>query len=343
MGRKTHRRASWVHRGPENRRLELFQYTLENHFRFGYDGEPFVERPSADASFTAEYGRCDSRVGDFREECRRAACLVRDSTDLPLDVLFSGGCESEIVVRSFLAAGIPIRITIMRFKNDLNRHDIQYALDFCRQRDLEFKLIELDLLDFWENRAPAYAEKSKAVSPQFPPLMWLCDQVDGFPVIGSGECFVGIRDAEQPGSVARRGEPWYLHEEEKSASWYRFLIADGRPGVPGFFQYTPELMYAFLDEDWTRRLAAGLVPGEVANERTKLKVYKKHFDLEDRPKYTGYEQVMEHDRVFRAVLESQYGQYDGVCRTEFGALMGRLRGERHGTGRRRAERIGSVQ
>ena len=129
----------------------MFPYTHRNHFQFGYNGRPFVNRSGPSDEFTVAYGTCSRRPGDFRAECLRAARLVRDSTELPIDVLFSGGIDSEVVVRSFVAAGVAIRIVILRFAGGLNAHDIRYAVDYCEQAGLAYSFVDLDLLDFWEN------------------------------------------------------------------------------------------------------------------------------------------------------------------------------------------------
>ena len=40
--------------------------------------------------------------------------------------------------------------------------------------------------------------------------------------------------------------PWYMHEREKIAAWYRHAMLTDRPAIPGYFQYTPEVMLSFL-------------------------------------------------------------------------------------------------
>lgn len=305
----------------------MFCYTYRNHFQFGYNGRPFTERSSASDRFTVAYGRCLRRPGDFHAECLRGARLVRDSTELPLTVLFSGGVESEMVVRSFLAAGIPIQVAILRFRGGLNQHDIHYALDYCRQAGVRPVIVDLDLLSFWENELFDYAEISHSVSPQFCTTMWLCDQVDGVPIIGGGECFLAVESFEEESDgpkPAPRSSRWFLWEREKVASWYRFFLHSDRPGLGGFFQYTPELMHAFLVDSWTRRLVQGRVDGVLENESTKLRVYQKHFPLQTRNKYTGFEKVMEHDRVIRSELLRLYGGWDQIAKSEYEALVDSL-------------------
>lgn len=305
----------------------MFSYTYKNHFEFGYNGRPFTSRSGARDRFTVAYGRCEHRPGDFRDECLRAARLVRDSTDLPLNVLFSGGADSEIVVRSFVAAGIPIRVSVLRFHDGLNQHDIRYALDYCGQAGIEPDIIDLDLLRFWETELFDYAELSHSVSPQFCTTMWLCDQVDGVPIIGGGECFLAVEsfDEETESAAApAAGARWFLWEREKVASWYRFFMRTGRPGLGGFFQYTPELLWAFLVDGWTRRLVGGRANGEVENASTKLRVYQKYFPLQAREKYTGFEKVMTHDQLYRSELEKRYGDWNQIAKTEYDSLVAAL-------------------
>lgn len=306
----------------------MFSYTHRNHFEFGYNGRPFESRSCGDDRFTVAYGRCQRPPGDFRAECVRAAHLVSESTDLPIHVLFSGGSESEMVVRSFVEAGLPFRVSVLRYQGGLNEHDICYALDYCREVGIDPDIVDLDLLKFWETELFDYAELSHSVSPQFCPTMWLCDQIDGLPVIGGGECFLAAADYDEGGGSrpVRLGDPrWFLWEREKVASWYRFLMIRNRPGLGGFFQYTPELMWAFLVDGWTQRLVRGQIAGEVENEATKLRVYQRYFPLRVRTKYTGFEKVMDRDRLYRRELIRRHGAWNQIAKTEYETLLDALR------------------
>src|SRR5262245_46920274 len=108
--------------------LEL---THENHFKFGYDGRWFAKRQVQEEMWSVAYGRCTRPASDWRTECISTARLIRDATDLDLWVLFSGGIDSEVVLQSFMFAGVPCSAAITTFRQDLNAQDVRYAVKFC--------------------------------------------------------------------------------------------------------------------------------------------------------------------------------------------------------------------
>lgn len=307
------------------------QLSFGNHFEFGYsnaalfDGRavPFSLRTSPEDTWFVRYGRAGRRPFDFRRECVETARRIREATNLPIDVLFSGGVDSEVTIRSFLEAGIDIRVTTARFKDDLNRHDVEWAEKIGRELGIPIRFVDLDLLKFWESDAMAYADRTQCVSPQLLTTMWLADQTDGFCVLGSGENFIVKRLPEGyvPGESPYLRSLWDLFEKEKIAAWYRHFQLQGRDAAPGFFQYTPELMLSwFLDpigcDLWNDRRI-----GKRNSESSKLEQYQQHFPLAPRPKYTGFEKVIEHDKILRAELRKRHTNSDFIVGTPVPTLV----------------------
>ena len=97
----------------ESRTLQL---THRNHFKFGYNQHWFADRRTPDDNWCVAYGRCQRSIKDWRSECIATARLIRDDNDHDLWVLFSGGIDSEVVLQSFLFAGIRVRAAITCFK-----------------------------------------------------------------------------------------------------------------------------------------------------------------------------------------------------------------------------------
>ena len=319
-------------------------YTHRNHFVFGYNDGAYNSRSSADDVWSVSYGTVTKDVGTFRSECYRAAQLVENlalTGSLPISVMFSGGSESEMMLRSFTEQSIPVEVHIMQFEDNINRHDIQDAFDFCESQGITPIKHTLNILDFWRGPAYDYAERTKCVSPQLLSTMWLMDQIDGLPVLGSAECYIAYEDLSryqyydhmtnklvQNEILEYPKKPWYLHEREKIAAWYRHPMLDDRPAVPGFFQYTPELMLSFLQHPWTQRLARCEEWGKLSNASTKKIIYEEAFPgLRQKKKTTGFEHIMEHDAVIRAELYRTYGQYSAEYRWEYNSLVKHLKGE----------------
>lgn len=322
----------------------MYNYTHNQHFKFGYNDQWFNPRWSPDDAWHVDYGQCEYKPNSFRDEVYRVAQLVENESmrlGLPIDVMYSGGSESEMMLRSFTEQGIPVRVHIMRFKDDLNMHDISSAINFCNENNIKPTFHDLDIISFWQKEAFDYAERTKCVSPQLLSTMWLMDQLDGLPCLGSAECYISYGDLEKyqywdrtEGKVVRNKiteypqRPWYMHEREKIAAWYRHPMRQDRPAIPGYFQYTPEVMLSFLEDPFTKSLVACEHWGKLSNQSTKRIVYEKSFpNLQQTKKTTGFEKIMEHDAVIRRELYRQWGSYSAEALTEYNELVTHLKGE----------------
>jgi len=288
-------------------------YTYKNHFKFGYNNNYFNQRTSHDDIWNVKYGRCEKFPLDFRSECVRAAKLIRKSTTKDIYVLLSGGVDSEIVARSFIEADIPITCLIARFNEDMNEHDISYAFDFCIEYNQIYEVMDIDIFDFWQNQLYQYAEISKCISPQLLLPMWLSDQVDGYTIIGAGECYM----------VQNSDCEFELWEKEKISSWYRHYMLNDKEGCPGFFQYTPELMLSFIYEIQNNIQHKG---EGYSTYYEKNKIYHRYWeDLKERNIYTGFEKFENIDyNLYRPYLEKKFGDNNQVVKTNINDLRDNL-------------------
>ena len=291
----------------------MFEYTYENHFKIGYNGVPFGP-PNTDPSavWYCEFGKCTRKPMSFAWECMEAASLIyercRAIGEVP-NVLFSGGLESEIVVRCFQEHGHPFKVSILQFKKNLNIHDIAYAVIACENLGIDYDIIPLDLEWFWETMMDDYAIKYGCCSPQLPATMWLADHVEGVPVMGSGEPYVMkmVPEGYVPGESPYTRTTWEYYECERINSLYQPFLMEGRAAVPGFFQYTPEQIYSFMTDPVVRSLVNDERVGKLSTRTSKGLVYRKHFDLIERTKYDGYEKMRELEEIYREHLREELG------------------------------------
>ena len=333
------------HSDPSQTRIPLL--SDRQHFVFGYkstagDERPFGFRRSPQDTWFVRYGRCQRPPGSFREECLRTARRIAELNQIPLStplahrgalqgsgkdlhVMFSGGADSEVALRSFREAGIPVRAAILRFNNDLNLHDIAWAVNTCESLEVPYDFYDLDLLKFWQQDAIAYAEATTCLSPQLLPTMWLADQIPGYCIMGSGENYIVKRRPHIPESDDYHLSLWDLYEKEKIASWYRHFIVRGRDACPGFFQFTPEIMLAWLFDPQAQALWKDQCFRRLDSMSSKLAIYQTHFGIQARPKYTGYERVAEAESRLREELARRLPPAHQIFKTPVPTLIHQLR------------------
>lgn len=325
----------------------MYEYTQQNYFRFGYErplfdgsdefvrGKPYKERTTTFDRWWCEYQKVNvSRAcSSWRTENTFTAMQIADYArrlGLVPELFFSGGIDSEVMVRAFMEANVNFLITIVMFEDRLNLHDISFAVSFCQSHGLPYRILEIDLLRFWNNIDPntgrtmldEIAILSKTFSPQ------LCEIIFSSLTIGHAGDKPGLKTtlpvfgSGEP-HLVKRNEKWYLSEKERIASLYRAPMALDIPAIPAFFQYNPENTLAFMQSDAVLNNLYRTDLNDSTN--AKFAIYSQSYpDLVYRPKYTGFELVQEEDGIHRRRLKETYGAYDDVVYTrldEFGKIF----------------------
>jgi len=317
------------------------EFTYGNHFKYGYNGEWFNKRESERDVYMTKFGKIEREPNSFLEECYDVARKIFDYSimkDASVDLMFSGGSESEMMVRSFTDQNLPINIHIMVYDNHKNLHDIAHAITFCERNNLDYVIHELDAEKFIMEKGLLYASFSQCITPRMLPHMWLMQQLKGGVVVmGMGECYISHKNVKQyydykDGQIIRNSKndyetaPWYFYEREKINSWYRFAEREGIMAIPGFFQYTPEIMLAFLEENLTKELVECQHWGKLSNTSTKLQIYEKYFpNLMQKYKKDGFEMLLHLDSQLRPELQKEYGWYSQEYKIEYNELVRKLR------------------
>ena len=317
-------------------------YTRGNHFKWGYNKKWFVDREKPQDRYTVDFGTIVHYPTSFKEECYRAAREINEyayGVGTSIELMYSGGSESEVMVRSFVEQDIPVNINIMTYDPHLNIHDISHAIVFCETNNLDYVLHEVPIMQWLHEEGLKYASLSNSITPRILPHMLLMERLgEGIPVMGMGECYIAHGNIKQyydlvNGQIRRNEKddyepaPWYFYEREKINSWYRFAKKLNIRAIPGFFQYTPELMFSFLTEDITKQLVNNELYGKLSNTSTKKEIYEKHFPgILQKKKYDGFEQLGKMDEQLRPTLQENYGMYSQEVKIEYSQLINQLEG-----------------
>lgn len=277
-------------------------YTSENNWYKWWYGDALFGRQTGDLKWNTSY-KCNdvSRVGTFKEEMLTAARSTMDHYNgLKPCVFFSGGSESELVLRSYIDIGANPVVNIFRFEDHINEYDVSYAIVICDQLGIDYNIIDFNLKRFFENDAERVSEIAQIDRPRALPQLQFLDYTEGFSVLGIG-------DPRWSRSV-KDNTPWILLDQEHDTGWDKYILHRGMPAIAQWFKWTPELVLAYTETQWFKDLILNNKwSGREGVTSTKLIGYREAYpNLLERTKKTGMEPIDSLINEFEEFLTKKY-------------------------------------
>lgn len=305
-------------------------YTIDDHFTFGYNGIPFVEKQNYDTDkFFCTYSRCSRQPGSFKEECintaKEVSTQARKLGRIPY-VFLSGGLDSEVVVKAFIDAGVNFKVISFKFEGNFSDHEIHYIDKFVNKHSLDHTYYSIDPDWLITSDAEKYAEQSQTSQSEMLPHMKLMKHVwenlNGFPVLGNGDLYVSKDISVE--WIFDRSKPkyqWNYIEFEYILAWNRFAIKNGILGCLGFFMHNPEIVLAMIKDPDMNNCINDKIPYKMSSRSTKTVVYIRAWnDLEPRLKYHGSEKLggrcIDLNRKYSAKFQTTNTWEMPVCKFE---------------------------
>jgi hypothetical protein len=281
-------------------------YTSENNwYQWKYDDDMFGRRVDKNQTLHTMYTRSNSIVNSFKEEMLLAAKSTIDHYNgLRPCVFFSGGAESELVLRAYKDIRSNPIAYIIRYENDLNIQDVSYAITICTMLDIEYKLIDFNLVSFYENDAESISEISQIDRPRALPHLKFLDLINDteFAVYGIGD----PRWSRSHDDYTKPAN-WILIDQEHDTGWDKYIVHKGVPAIAQWFKWTPGLVLSYTRLDWFQNLISDRYIGKLGVTSTKLIGYREAYpDLLERKKLTGFEKIDNLIDEFEEFLSKKY-------------------------------------
>jgi len=163
-----------------------------------------------------------------------------DRPNSPVELLYSGGLDSELVLMSLLRNKIPVEamtMVIMIKGAILNVVDLYYSEKFCRENNVKQNLFYFDAVDFYESgKYLEYALPYGIIEPHVPSHMWLIEQCHNYPIIGGDWPWLQVeKKVLSPFKVA-------------FSSYERFMQSKGITGIGNMISHSFESSYYFIEQ-----------------------------------------------------------------------------------------------
>lgn len=215
-------------------------------------------------------------IKSYKEELLANTRLIRDSFSEPFDLLFSGGVDSEIILRCNLELGIPVNVFIFRYENRYNLRDVTHALRICDELNVTPTVIDFNLKKFFENDAYDIWKIGHFKPAGRLPHMKMIEYLDNFPIMGDGDPVWKFSNGQ-----------WRLELDETSHSQSIYSKSIQRPMIADWYEYSPEVIVSHSQTIWMQKLIAS---GLVDFNRFKYRLYNDIWpNLMVRPKLVGFE------------------------------------------------------
>lgn len=283
-------------------------YTTENNWAaWSYDNGPLYSRSNSPAQqFQTIYNTQINSVGSLWDEAVLAAKSTIDHyPNQKLSLFFSGGVDSELMIRAFLHIKSNFDLYVVRYNNDINIYDVSYAIAIANSLNLDIKIIDMDLNKFYEMEAEKISEIAQCDRPRVFPQIKFADYVDGLPILAMGDLGWHRTDND----YTKKGT-WLAEEHEFDYAFDRYNIETNRTAIYQWMKWSPGLFLAHMKTKWFSLLTNDTFEGKIGNTSTKFIGYKECIpDLLYRQKMVGLENCK---NLTDEVEKMLYKKYNGL-------------------------------
>jgi hypothetical protein len=253
----------------------------DNWLSWKYDDVKFGNKITPQSKFEFQFKKTINRtLRSHKQELLENTRIIRDSFNEPFDLLFSGGVDSEIVLRCHVELKIPINVFIFKYENDYNCHDVRHALRICEELNVTPTVIDFNLAKFFETDAYDIWKTGFFAKAGRLPHMKMLDYLDNIPVMGDGD----------PVWVFKENQWLFeLGEINHSQSIYCNII--NRTSLCDWFEYSPKVIVSHMNLKRIQNLISSSRNEVAYYDQTKYFLYKDIWpEVVIRPKRVGYEQ-----------------------------------------------------
>jgi Queuosine biosynthesis protein QueC len=260
---------------------EQIMFYKDNWFTWFYDDIEGIAKPSVTSKFTIKIKRTiTTKVKNYYEELFDNARRIRDLFSGDLNLLFSGGIDSEVVLRCYRDLKIPINVYIFKYEDDLNYREFNHAIKVCTDLNVKYKVIDFNLQHFFENDAYYIWKKCKADSSGWLPHMKMIEYLDGIPIIGSGDPYWRRQD----------NGTWKFELHEGTKFWTTYHKSINRVVVSDWYEYSPEMIISHMQLPRIKALINDRIFGKKSSVSHKALIHQDYWnDIIIRPKLVGFE------------------------------------------------------
>jgi hypothetical protein len=282
----------------------MIETSLNNWYYWYYGNDVNQKRRcDTDDTFTTSWTPQAVKVTNFRDAVLyNARSTAEFYSNKKFGLLFSGGSESELILRAYKEIGKDVTAYIFRYENDINIYDVSYAVTIAESLSANYKIIDFNLKKFYETQAEKISELAQIDRPRALPQLAFLDYVEGIPIAGASD-----PTWHRPSSDYTQPCQWQMIDWEHDIGWSKYVQEINRPAIMEWFKWTPEIVAGFTKMQWFNLLVNDKIHGKLGTNSTKLQGYKEVYpEMINRVKKTGFEKIDDLINDFEKHLETKY-------------------------------------
>jgi len=265
-------------------------YASENNWyswKYG-DGEINGRQTAENLKLSTYYSPCTEKLLSFEGELHRTAeSTMEHYPGLQPNVFFSGGVDSELILRAYLGIGANPKVYIVRYEDDLNIYDVSYAVTVCSILNVPYNIIDFKLKKFYENDAMSVSEQAQIDRPSMLPHLKFTDCADGLIIVGHSD----IAWMRLSTDYSKKVE-WIARDYEHDLGCDKYNAFHNRPAIYQWWKWTPGIVAAVMNLEWFKKLTNDEYYGKLGINSTKVLGFREAYpDIIPRSKQTGFEKI----------------------------------------------------
>ena len=262
-------------------------------------------RPSgAGSTWACEFDLFPKQFGNLFEESCLAAEEIYSLKQGRVHIMYGGGIDGEYTLSVFRHLGMKVTPVIVQLSK-YNTHDTDYAFKFCQTHNIDPIIIDIDFDKFVKSGMLLnYAKQYRSEIYHRSAIMYAISKLTGTVIMGDNEPYICKNEL---GS-------WNYQINEHDYAIVNYFKENSIVGTPHFGCWTSGINAAFLTDPVMVELANNLHPGKLGSFSSKHKIYNNcsNFNLEVRPKYTGYE-LIEQSEIFKHESFKELAEFGKTC------------------------------
>lgn len=280
--------------------------THNQHLRWSIDDDAFGIRTDQEQRFRFSIGIDHvTAVSSWYEEFRRAMRLLVEEHGRNLAVFYSGGFDSEILLRTLISVGAHPEAHTIVFSGGENLEETAHTEIVCESLRVPHIQWVHDTESYirgrkYERTAYDFQVSQLAYITVLDHVRYVTDR----PALMGGEIYV--QRHQSPGLAAITPEEWYyIYREDEDGCSYRYTRKTGHTLINEVFSYTPELMLAWMNIPAVHGVTDGSIPGKLSLLSSKKRIFSEAYpdSLSAERKLHGYENLMWTNQVVRSELK----------------------------------------